>query len=322
MYVSALEVEGHRDGPPRLDGPLGTWVDAPKGPVGFAMADALELVSSWMDGDRLLNTAVRLGWVERSEGEVWRGEDGSVDQLSWPDPGGIAGFVDVSRTRQLTIAAHLQLDPPLFGRLRDLALREPRLVSALSGSPTIGVKLGLLLTRSLQAGAPSLLRFSVGGVGFPVQGAERPTWAAPLIADVFKRIHRVDPQRTEQSIAEALHAASLSADPAVRSRFESVRRVLESAPFGLGRLELVRVGKHIELRFGDTLRPLRSFGRAGLECLQLVEAVELATPDVLVVEAPGRLLGNSEGICEWLRERTTGDDAVLEQVWAIPGGVG
>lgn len=324
MFVTTLRVSGLRDAPEWEGADLQRVVELPPGPPGIAIADALDLFAGSLDAVALRLALERLGLARG--GEILE-EGGLPVQADITDPGAVAAWVDVERTRNVTVQVELEPDPPLFGRLRELALRDPRLVTALGQSPTIRVKAGWLLSRDRSVAAIGLSELAVGEVAFPATGAERPAWLLQILQDVGGRFRRVDWREGEAALSARLRDAALSADPDRRRAYRAAVEALAGEPFGLGALELVQdapaeaappgTPAGVHACFGSSLRRTRQFGPAAVEALRLVEAVHLAGPDVLVVEAPGSLQRDPAAVRAWLAAAT---ESSLEQVFLVPGG--
>jgi hypothetical protein len=247
-------------------------------------------------------------------------EHGLPTQVWLSDIGGVSALVRVEETRNFTVYAEIEPDPPLFGRLRELAVRDPRLVTALGQSPTIRVKVGWLLSNDHTTAAIGLSEVGIGEVGFALASAERPAWLPGFLRDLGARFGRTDPGEPGGVVAARLLEASLSSDGNARRGFQRAADVLAGPPFSLGHLELVRVQGRLHACFGTELLRARQFGPAATEALRLVEAVYVNAPDVLVVEAPGASVRDPATVREWLARATQGDDATLEQVILVPGG--
>jgi hypothetical protein len=318
LYLTRLQVEGLRAAPmfdlrwPGRDAKL------PSGPLGVALLDALELFAASCVTGRVESVLRNLG-VAPAEGAIdVLDEKGLPIQAGWT--GGDAGAL-VGDERKLTVHVELALDPPLFGRLREEALRDPRLVNGLSnGEPSLTVRVGWIFTKDLSTVSIGVLRLAVGDVAFPIVGGERPKWAAGLLQDIGARIHRVRWHESSLQVAERLMSASLSAEPERRARYALCRSALGRPPFNIGVLELVRVDGVVHPCFGPELLRARQLGPASVEALQLAEAVLMHQPDLLLVENPGSRLSDAEAVWKWLASSTSGEEAILEQVLAATGG--
>lgn len=316
MYLTAIEVEGLRAAPAFVAGDWSREVHPPTGLVGVAVADALDLLVASLDAERTPRVLRRLGLAHRADALDLLEVDHLPEQLALYDPAASSAFVDLDTTRQATVRVTIAPDPPFYGRLRELAVREPRLVTALGEDPDITLKAGWIWSHDLSMVAVGLSEVAVGGVAFPGTGAERPPWLAPLLREIAGRLWRVDPCEPLAEVTERLYAASVSHDADRRHRYERAATALAGPPFALGRLAWVRGASGVEPRFGDALLTARQCGHAAAGALRLVEAVHLRAPDVLIAELPG----GAEARAAWLVAATRGDDATLEQVIVIGEG--
>jgi hypothetical protein len=281
----------------------------PRAPSARAAADALSLWKAALVGPDASLALTELGWTvvvadidledepQPPTWDVWEVDDADVDSVL--AIGADEVHVDVS----------IAPDPPLYGRLREQAVRDPRLVTALGQQAELHVKVGVRRLRATGAISLDLLGARVGDVAFPIAGKERPAWLAPFLAEVARRIHRVHLQRPAP--VETLHRAGLARDPTRRAAYQRALAALGEAPFGLPAPHLVRDHARSTLAFGPEAWPDRLLDRDGSDALHLVAACFLDAPDVLVV--PTTL---SVPVRAWLDARTEGDDAVLEQVLA------
>ena len=195
----------------------------------------------------------------------------------------------------------------LFGELRRLAVRNPRLALALGQSPSLTLDVGWLFTADHTVASVSLNRVRVGQTAFPVSGAETTPWLPPILASVAGRFGEVRTSTADP--AQRLLAAMLSPDPQTRARYVRAVSALQAPPFDLPALQLVRGPDGPASSFGATLTRARQLGPAAERALGWVLAVHLDAPDVLIVpdDPP-------PAIRAWLAAATQGDDATLEQV--------
>lgn len=306
MYITRLKAEG-----------LATAVDhdalsrttrVPKGSAAMAAADALTLWVAGMGGTNAGLRLAELGWVPRLPDPDPDGEPVARYDLWHVDPDGIAQALS-HEVDTVTIDVSLAPDPPLYGRLREHAVRDPRLVTALGQQAELHVKIGWRLTAGRSFATSDLLGARIGDVSFPVVGKERPAWLLPLLSDVASRVHRVDLETPWSTIVETLHGAALSRDPVVRACWARVQSALTAQPFQLPMLHVVRTGARQDLGVGNEVLPSRSLDRSARDAIRLAAATLLRAPDVLIV--PTAL---SEEVRGWLDSCTEGDEATLEQV--------
>jgi hypothetical protein len=320
MYLTSIRVTGLRGAEEFHATELDRVVELPTGPAGIAVADGLSLFAAALDGKRTAAIAVRLGLARRPEDVAVLEDDGFPTQLTVPDRFGVVPLLPPDGSRNVTITLDIELDPPLFGRLRALAVRDPRLVTALGAGARVMIKVGWLFTNDLVTASIAVLSVGVGETTFPITGSDRPSWLSGLLRDVGARFGRVGWDEPSEAVAQRLLTAALADDPERRSRYNTAAEQCGSQPFALGRLELVRSGDRVEATFGPKLLRARQFGPAAAEALRLIEAVVLDAPDVLVVEAAGIAQRTPELVRGWLSEHASGSAATLEQVILAPGG--
>ena len=107
--------------------------------------------------------------------------------------------------------------------------REPKLAGALGGGG-LELKIGWLFNGSRTHASVGVLAFSLGGVSFPTQGPERPSWLSGFLLAVGQRLHRLEWRSSAEEVAARLHRASRSADPAARAAWQQVRAALAEPP--------------------------------------------------------------------------------------------
>lgn len=313
VVITALRTEGLRAAE-KLDLTLDRPIAAlGQGPSGQAALDALELLLAACDPARASTVLARLGVLDPfEEVEVTVVEDLPV-QIAF-DHGDVGGLLASDATRTLKIRLDLDLDPLLFGELREWALRDPRLVAAL-GEATASLTVGWVFTNDLRAASIDRLALRIGQASLPTTGAERPRWLAGWLRTIAGRFRRVTDDDLDV-VAERVHSAQLSADPERRARAAVLCDALAAPPFSLGRLELVQVATGLVPCFGPKLLRPRLVGRRGADRLRLAEAALLDQPDVLLLD---QLDPSEPELLAWLRGLTQGDDAILEQVLIADG---
>ena len=305
MYLTRLELEGLRGAEHVSIDSAERLADLPPGPVGGAVADAIELLAAALDRKRLLPMATRLGWSTPST-ELAGDHDPDLLGLHAPTA---AAFV-ADDVRAVTVGAEFALDPPLFGRLREHAHRDPRMVTALGQHPTVRIKVGWLFTRDRTGVAPSVLLLRIGDVAFETGGKDRALWIPELLVELGRRFRRTDPFERFDALPERLLSAKLSSDPVARAGWERLRVAAVQPPFGLLEPGLVRAGDRLEICLGPDLVRLRQAGRPAWDALRLLEAALLERPDVLVVDEPV-----TAPVRAWLSGLVEAEDAPIEQVW-------
>ncbi len=320
MFVTGIHVQGLRGAEDFDASDLDRVVRLPVGPPGIAVADALSLLVASLDARRTPAILVSLGLARDVDRVELLVEDGFPIQVTLPDSSGVPALLPPGGGRHVTVSVDVELDPPMFGRLRQLAVRDPRLVTALGDGARVTIKVGWLFTTDLTAASISVLGIAVGETPFPVIGSEKAVWLPGLLSDIAQRFQRVGTDESADRVAQRLLEACLSPDPDRRERFRRLAQTLEGPPFQLGRLELVRFKDKVEACFGAGLLRARQFGPSAVDALRLVEAVILESPDVLIVEAPGAAQAHPAAVRGWLDEQASGEKALMEQVIVVPGG--
>ncbi len=209
MWLTSLEATGLRDPLPSQD--LSRMAALPAPPGGTLVADALGL---WVAGLHAGSTArelTRLGFAgDASTYDRQDGMPGTVEGLA-PDA---TRALLAAGERQVVVEVGLRLDPPLYGRLRQRAIREPWLVDALSAGADLGVKVGWMVTTDHTVASPSVLRLTLGDTPLRPPGGEEPAWLGAVLAEIAGRVCRLgagDP-------LSRLEAASRAPDALVPAR--------------------------------------------------------------------------------------------------------
>lgn len=312
MRLATLSIEGLA-GAPSWSASLEEAQALPAPPLGMAIADGLALFAAGLDGDRATPILSRMG-LARGDEELYFDDPGFLEQANGLDPYEVEALLDLEAGRRVTITGTIELDPPLFGRLREESLRDPKMLAALGEDPTVTLKVGWLFSSDRAAASVGVLEVKVARTSFPTGRSERPRWMNGLLRDVGRRLGGVGADASADALGEQLLAAALSADPEVRARYARLADAMDAAPFHLGRLELVRRGDRVQLAFGPALVRARQLGPGALRALRVAHAALVVAPDVLVVEDPA-----GSDWSDWLAARITGDHATLEQVLWMPG---
>lgn len=326
MYLTGLQIEGFRGAlqwslPTDQAASTSQMLPLPKGRAGCAVADAITLFAAALttmgppeQADPSLHMGLfpasqRLGWAGPATSVVGQGLDAELQGLRGP---AVASLV-AEGSRALTIEAVLALDPPLFGRMREHALRDPRMVTALGQNPGVRIKVGWLFSKNRENANPSVLFLRVGDVGFELSGKERPAWVPDLFHDLGRRFARTDPFEPPAAVARQWLDATLSPDPKVRRGIAAAHAALCAPPFDLPALGLVRDAADdttVEIVFGEELARVRQLGRPALDAMRIVYAAYVLRPDVLLLDEPIP----PEQI-RWLTKLTEADEAPVEQIW-------
>ncbi len=343
MRITRIAIEGLRGAPAHpvdLDGSL---VRLPAGAAGVALLDAVALVRASLDRRHAPDLLRALGVVgaavpvapidavqlDEDEAPSDPVPDAPIQVYGAPRSSLLTGLslaeADPGRLHEplredpIVVTLGLDLDPPLFGLLREHALRDPRLAQGLSEA-----SLSLRVAWKPVPGPRvhydvALTRLGVGETAFPTVGAEAPAWLGTVARAVADRLCRVGLTPLD-AVLHDLHLMVLSPDPARRARARRIARAFADSPFHFGELGFVahpaRSDGVVPVRpvFGPELLRPEALGRAGAEALQLVHAAMAADVDVLLVDRPGALQEDPRAVLEWLEGLTRGADATLEQV--------
>ena len=314
MRIDGLTVEGLRGAHDWRASDLGRSVWLPDGPQGMAVADALALVAASLDADRCEQVLQRMQ-LYAGEHEVFPDDSGFPEQVIGLEVTEVDALLDPEAGRKVVLTARVTLDPPLFGRLRDESMRDPRMLAALGDDPSVTLKIGWLFSTDRAAASVGVLEVRVAKTSFPTGRTERPGWMDGMLGAIGRRIGGVGAAESASALAARLLEASMSSDPDLRARFARLCEAMDHAPFALGRLELLRRGGGVDLAFGADLVRARQLGPRALRAVRVAAAALIDAPDVLVVEDDVA----SEWF-EWLDGLTQGDGATLEQVWVLPRG--
>lgn len=302
MYITAVTASGFRDLPRFEHADLGRAVHL-KGPTPAttALGDAVELAFAALSPAGLVHLLRRWELLAEVEQPEVLGAP-FPDQAVWTDREAARALVADTDERALVCSVDIALDPPLFGALRSHAVREPRLVAALSEGARIRLEVGALFAVSFDAVAVDLRGVSVGAERFPTRDGDRPPWLQRLLVALSGRFHRHDP--TADTAVLALTAATARRGHGGYLAWQRClgpdNPVLRAARGPGGRALLL----------ADDL-PLRRLGATVRHRVDLGAAVHLAGADVLWAES-----GEA-----WLDDAVTGVGSPLEQVWRVsPAG--
>ena len=318
MYLTRLQVEGFRGADPDAIEHPGRCASIGALPGGCAIADALDLLAAGLDQAQMAPVAARIGWA--TEATAVEGDPGEA-QLQGLHPPAVDATLEPKAqpggptVRSGAVDATFALDPPLFGRMRAHAVRDPRMVTALGHEPSVRIKVGWLSNRDRTAAHPTVLAVGVGEMRFDVAGKDRPHWLPELLPELGGRFHRLEGTATAETIAGWILEASLSPDPARRAGLEAALDALTGPPFALPRPAVVRSGGRIGLAFGPDLVDARRLGRAATDAVRLAVAAFVRRPDVLVVDDA---LPAHPDVWPWLRALPEREDAPIEQIWTLP----
>jgi hypothetical protein len=268
-----------------------------------AVADALALGFSVLDDATFLPLLARWGLNATLE------RDATGVVAHWEPAAFLASYL-ASDTGIAKVHLTLDLDPPLFGRLRKLAGRDPRLVDALSGGSSLGLLVGLRFFPGWDGCSLEMLSVELGNISFPVAGSERPDWLSGFLKALGRRIQR-------GPCMDAWAKAIRSWDGKQRRALDKALGSLKKRPFSLGDVRLTPDPDRALARLeGDILVPLDRYGPEAISAAGLVGAAFLTGAEVLIWEG-----GLSKTWLSWLKKQAEAENSVLEQVIVLSEGL-
>jgi hypothetical protein len=313
MLVAAIELEGLRHGETvRLD-ELGSLVELPAGAPGIAILDALGLWAAALNTTSLMTILPTLGLNLATGEDVIIEERGLPTQVLIDDPEAVTPLLAPAETKKVVVSVDVDLDPPLFGKLRAHAARYPRLVAALGQHPSVRVKVGWLFNRDCSAASLTVHAVHIGDTDFPIH--EAAPWLIELLRDLGSRFARLQTPRDEIAAGEWLASYGLSGSAERRERFEACAAQLQGPPFHIEQLGIISDGGTLFYpAFTKEVSRARQVGFQALAALSLVGELFLTRPDVLLVDSP---VGAGPGLRPWLEEVLSSDRAPVEQVFWV-----
>ncbi|MCP4809470.1 MAG: hypothetical protein GY884_29390, partial [Proteobacteria bacterium] len=243
-------------------------------------------------------------------GECKAPGEGLPDEVQVEWTGCAARILDPAAERRVRIRLDLELDPPQFGRLRELAVRDPDLVDALSQA-TMSVTLGWVFTKDFSVCSVSHTAVQLGGVRLDAH--EHP-WLPGFLASLTNRGLVVPPLAQHHRYAFAAHT---SPSPQVRAGVAAMHSALRRRPFSLGELHPVEAEKSW-WALGPELLPIG--GAAHKQAISLVSAVHVSGAEILVLERPTALCERPRAVNNWLVAQATEEASPLEQVFILGEG--
>ena len=244
---------------------------------------------------------------------------GLSDEFVFENPGQVRGIVDALSSRVVSTTLLLELDPPQFALLRELAFKDPVLTEAFGPSLlTMELKVGWVFTKDLSVGSCTINALRLGQLEVPTS-SEAFKALRPLLRGMA---HRGLVARSSRDVSAQLIDADRSADPSKRLAMSQIRAALARAPFSLGTLQIVEEGEKRWLALGEALVPVDFFGPAAWEVLALLCEVYLDPCEVLITERPGLMLERATQVERWLKGLLELSGGPLEQVVILTRGQG
>lgn len=305
MYITSIHARGFRDLPDgRLDG-LERLVDLRgPSPESTALGDAIELAFAALSEESLERLLRRWDLLGPGEAPEITGIP-FPDQASWTDQTTARSLVADPSSPNLRVDVTLSLDPPLFGRLRTEAARDPRVGSALGQGGALTLSVGALFTQTFDTLALTIHAVRIGDESFPTREGERPHWMPRLLGALASRVCRHDGSRPiSDTAASALDALLSQMHHEAWQAWSTA--LLPDGPV----LRVARGPGGTPVLLGDDL-PLRRHGARAIQDAGLAAAVHLSGADVVWAEAHR----------PWLAAAVDGDPSPLEQVFRVhPAG--
>lgn len=298
MYIDRLECEGLAGlDPAEIELDRVEHLEGPR-PRLSALADALLIPFATVDAAAF--SALLEGWGLRPEIDTDGGHSAHWCEAPW-----MRSLLDPESEGRVRVSLRMVLDPPLFGRLRELAARDARLVDALGAGATVTLVTGLRFSPDFDAVAAELLGVRVGEEAFPVSGPDRPSWLDGFLRRLRGRAFRgLGPVE-----AWARAAGSWSVDD--QNAYRRAALGVVKPPFSLGRVLPVPGGPAL-WRDGRVVPAFRH-GEGAVRALREAAAAWLVGADIWILPTP------HPDRAAWYPRLVEGDDSPLEQVILLEG---
>lgn len=311
MLLTSVRVEGLRSAPVAHLDDLATQQVLPPG-LSAALADGLCLFQAAVCPSTTAAHLHALGIA--GPDTTWTQDQARLDEVEELHAGGVRDLVAEAPHPHVTVHLSVVPDPPMFGTLRDLAVRDPRWVAALGSGAALHIRLGWLFNRAATHASVAVLAVQVGEERFSPSEPDTAAWLPDVLTTIGGKIHRLPDHTPPEDQARGVFEAQLSSQAPVRAAAARAARSLARAPFGWGTLEVVRHPEgQLRLAFGPSLTPLRTLGPDAARAVELVHAVEARQPDILVAHLPPRARWRT-----WTERHLDGTDATLAQVLWLP----
>lgn len=310
MFIRRVHVRGFADLPDAELTDLDRVVHlAGPGPESTALGDGLHLAFSPFDLDTLLRLLAE--WGVAADGEE-EDDELEADELAMEGeglPGELRFHLDEDaealrelvadpEQRSLSVELELELDPPLHGKLRNLARRDPGVLEALAEGSLLNLRTSALFTRSFDVVALHVHPMRFGGLEVPVEGREAPPWMAALFEELAGRFARV---------GERWPSLDLVRDAAgSRLQHGRYRDWQASFPADLGLVRVASDGRGRAVLMADD-RAARRHGAALARRARVAAAAHVVGADILWLE----------GEEDWPDGLVEGESSPLEQVFRV-----
>ena len=212
----------------------------------------------------------------------------------------------LGRDRTLKVRLDIELDPPLFGKLRELAVRDPELVDAI-GAPLV-LSLGWVFTNDFRICAPSRLTVRLGDLNLD---DDRP-WLPEFLALLEQR---GSAWNNGDQNPPAVRRADRSHEPGRRAALEAMKQALLKPPWSLPELHVVDAGEEGFLALGPDIVPLRAWGPDARAGVGLCQAVHLDPAEIIALQNPTAETERPRAVRNWLVQQVEAAGSPLEQIW-------
>lgn len=213
----------------------------------------------------------------------------------------------------LKITLTLSVDPPLFGLLRELAARDPRLVAAIADEDArLTLRVGYAFSADLASVSPALFSVHLGELSLRPAEDKSPAFDA-LLRALRGRARARGPLELDLA---ALARAERAPDPRQREGVRQLRAALAAPPFSLGELALIAQNDRLWAGFGPTLCPIEAHGPGAIDAVGLAAALLVDPAEILLLRRPEALAADPAALLTWLRAQAEGAGGV-EQLFLI-----
>ena len=319
MLLHSLTAQGLRDANELEMTALGPVVELPAGASGIAVLDALTFWAAALDPDACRELLPTLGLTMVPPGSApdevppLLVENGLPVQVALADGKAAGLLLTAAEPCRVTVEVDLVLDPPMFGRLREHAVRSPMLVAALGQHPSVTVKVGWLFSRDRTLASITVHAVQIGETSFPMHEAER--WLIELLGTIGRRVARLGVARSEADMGAWLAAYQLSASRELRDRFAACAQTLSGAPFHLDELSLIADKGCFYPSFTPSIYRARQLGLGAMDALELVALLMLERPDIVLADGSSVGFPGQAQLRAWLTELLAEDGAPIEQIF-------
>lgn len=275
-----------------------------------ALALAVELGLGALDAETCRLAFARLGTAPSVEADA----TSAPASVSLGEPARLKPLLAATHGQAtLKITLTLSVDPPLFGLLRELAARDPRLVTALADEDArLTLRVGYAFSTDLASVSPALFSIHLGELSLRPNEDKSPAFDA-LVRSLRGRVRGRGPLELDLA---ALARAERAADPRSRDGVRQLRAALAAPPFSLGELALVAQEELLWAGFGPTLCPAEAHGPGTLDALGLAATLLVDPAEILVLRRPEALSDDPAAVLVWLRAQAEGAGGV-EQLFLI-----